>query len=162
MMHSVRINGRGNNLIRLIAVMGICLVILTPSMVNTMTFGDPGFLPDAGTSYEDVTMDLNGGDGGTWIWTLSVYTGDKLTGPSLYFNTIPEDVPVRKGYTFMGWSMANDDTPDFQPGDHLTDGVYVFVEKYVIYAIWEENAAVYPDLEFLSDPIIDGTITYRS
>jgi len=43
-------------------------------------------------------------------------------------------IPVKSGYTFMGWSISNDNIATYQPGDMYTDNTSI-----TLYAIWKIN-----------------------
>lgn len=50
-----------------------------------------------------------------------------------YNSKIPNEKPVRTGYTFVGWNSLNDDVAIYQPGD-----CYAGVED-TLYAMWAKN-----------------------
>ena len=48
---------------------------------------------------------------------------------------IPEDIPVRYGYKFLGWAKSEDSTDvSYRPGDRYEGG-----DGITLYAVWQEN-----------------------
>jgi len=70
-----------------------------------------------------VQFDPNGGEGATQ--SILVLNGETTL--------IPGKIPVRAGYTFIGWSeQPNDTTPKYIAGES-----YLFNEDTTLYAIWQ-------------------------
>lgn len=94
-----------------------------------------------------VTFDANGGSGAPSA--IEVPEDDDCT--------IPDDVPVREGYTFLGWAESADAaTAAYQPGDTYTGRVSV-----TLYAVWQENVLepTGPEAVFIGNTLVlDGTI----
>lgn len=72
------------------------------------------------------------------------YDGDEVT--------IPTAVPTRPGYTFAGWSTADDGTAEYQAGGKFTialdgsGGLQPDDENTIkLYAVWQNAALVSPD-----------------
>lgn len=72
------------------------------------------------------------------------YDGDEVT--------IPTAVPTRPGYTFAGWSTADDGTAEYQAGGKFTialdgsGGLQPDDENTIkLYAVWQNAALVNPD-----------------
>lgn len=73
-----------------------------------------------------VTFDLNGGTGD------APAAIDKRWGVDV---TLPSDIPVREGYTFLGWSHSTEATvPEFKAGD-----TYAVNSSGVLFAVWEDK-----------------------
>lgn len=94
-----------------------------------------------------VTFDANGGDGAP----------SAIEVPEDEDCTIPDDVPVREGYTFLGWAESADAaTVVYQPGDTYTGHASV-----TLYAVWQENVPepTGPEAVFIGNTLVlDGTI----
>lgn len=65
-------------------------------------------------------------------------------------------IPIREGFTFLGWSITEDGT-----GILLEPGNVSFMTVHranlgTIYAVWDSNPVM--ELVFESDPIADGII----
>ena len=74
-----------------------------------------------------ISFNSNGGAGAPASQTK--YHGTALT--------LPETVPTRGGYTFMGWGTTSTDTTvDYQPG-----GSYTGNANRTLYAIWKSNVS---------------------
>ena len=78
------------------------------------------------------------------------------TGPTHRF-TIPDDVPVRDGYTFLGWSVVYGGGADYRPGQVFVSGS----AEATLYAVWHDDTVI----EITSDPQdrveVGGTYTYE-
>ena len=67
---------------------------------------------------------------------------------------LPEDIPVREGFRFLGWTVAPDYVSGmalFQPGQSFEIGC---TDEMILYAAWDL------ELGFLSDPYTDGVIAF--
>ena len=74
-----------------------------------------------------ISFNANGGYGAPV--SLTKYHGTALT--------LPETVPTRSGYTFMGWGTTSSDiTVDYQPGGNYTGNA-----NRTLYAIWKSNVS---------------------
>ena len=99
-----------------------------------------------------ITLDPNGGTGGGPTDCSRNYNDGHYT----YTLHILGDVPVRDGYTFLGWGTSVDGNSQLlEPGFNS----YFLNQQLIetLYAIWEPDVATV--LEFLSDPS-KGTIEY--
>ncbi len=56
--------------------------------------------------------------------------------------TIPQEVPKRPGYTFLGWSTTPDGEVEYEPGSVYTDNTYV-----TLYAVWEKAPYLLGDID---------------
>ncbi len=94
-----------------------------------------------------VTFDANGGNGAP----------SAIEVPEDEDCTIPNDVPVREGFTFLGWAESADAaTAAYQPGDTYTGRTSV-----TLYAVWQENVPepTGPEAVFIGNTLVlDGTI----
>lgn len=62
------------------------------------------------------------------------------------------NIPVRDGYTFVGWSLSPDSlTPDYLPGEIITSE-----ENIELYAIWEKKICYPP---FIEAKVSDNDVT---
>lgn len=131
----------------------LAMVMLSISVLASVTATDTAS-GDIG-SYMDITFDPNGGTGEPEIYPIYIQhdsEGISMTG------TVPTALPEMDGKMCVGWSVENDGTVDFLPGEVLEWSNRVEVdETYTVYAIWGEIA----DLGFDTDPT-GGTIAYAS
>ncbi len=73
-----------------------------------------------------LTYDMNGVDGGNTV--ISVKKGEPVT--------ISNIVPIRDGYTFVGWAETKDAADaKYQPGDTIDQ----LDQDTTLYAVWKEN-----------------------
>ncbi len=76
-----------------------------------------------------VIFSANGGSGAPS--TITHWAG--------YSVTIPETVPTRSGYTFLGWSKSSTATsPTYYPGKD-----YALYTTVTLYAVWQQNDYIY-------------------
>ena len=100
------------------------------SIVTAISVENDDFRDNAvvvvGNGTFSVKYDANGGESAPE--NLTVAYGESFT--------IPEDTPVRNGYSFAGWAFTNDtDEAEFQPGDILT------VDRdRTLYAVWRPDS----------------------
>lgn len=79
------------------------------------------------TKKTKVKFNANGGSGGP-------ATQEKVTFKNL---TLSGEVPTRKNYTFMGWSLSQSgNVPDYGPGDLIKKELN---QDITLYAIWKED-----------------------
>lgn len=71
-----------------------------------------------------VTYDANGGSNAPSSQTKTYGTTLKLS----------STIPTRTGYTFQGWSTANDNTVEYRPGNNYTAN-----SNITLYAVWKLN-----------------------
>ena len=96
-------------------------------------------------TYEDVTLYA--------VWEKYAYSvfcyAEDDDGTSCLFNaftgkygeyvTIPDKIPTRTGYKFLGWSSSEGDTsPEYVIGNS-----YLVLDASPLYAVWSENAKTY-------------------
>ena len=74
-----------------------------------------------------VSYDANGGSGAPAAQT-------KIYGETL---TLSNTVPVREGYSFLGWAESADAPAQYQPGGSFTADA-----DTVLYAVWQQQAAL--------------------
>ena len=85
-----------------------------------------------------VSFDACGGTGAPGAQT-------KTEGESMTLSAV---VPVRKGYTFLGWAKkANAAKADYQPGD-----TYTAEGNVTLYALWEKDPVVITGIEIATLP----------
>lgn len=77
----------------------------------------------------------------TWEWNISYNANGGSGAPSSQTKTygapltLSTDVPVREGYTFLGWSTSSTaTTADYEPGDQ-----YGADSSTTLYAVWKIN-----------------------
>ena len=85
--------------------------------------------------YFSLNYDASGGSGAPAAQTYTTNTASETS----YTFTIPKNVPIRKGYTFQGWSFEKNGTASYQPGQTCTltrpkDGAITSI----LYAVWEK------------------------
>lgn len=85
-----------------------------------------------------VTFDAAGGTGAPNSQT-------QVLGEGL---VLPDTVPVREGYTFLGWTVESQGSfAEYRPGEALTAG-----EDMTLYAVWKRAGAVAEALEIAQLP----------
>lgn len=152
MKTDTKMNGGGGDfdILRLCAVLGVCLMLCVP-LVSIMT--EEVYAP-----YSTITIKFNC-DGGVWSSPDTITTSGIMDPSGTELDvTIPEEIPVKDGFTFSHWEVI---TPGISPnvlnpGDRLLS--YTAEKEVEIKAIWVVSDN--PILEFLSDPLTDGTISY--
>ena len=73
-----------------------------------------------------VTFDINGGTG------EAPAAIDKRWNENV---TLPSDIPVREGYTFLGWAHSTEaKSPDYRPGDTYKENT-----SDALFAVWEDK-----------------------
>lgn len=94
------------------------------------------------TSSCRITYDANGGSG-------APAEQNKAVGSTLKLQT---DVPVRTGYTFLGWSIGQSaDTVSYVPGGDFTGNV-----SMTLYAVWQAAAVILPDSSYTTKVAFGG------
>ncbi|MBQ7792167.1 MAG: leucine-rich repeat protein [Clostridia bacterium] len=105
------------------------------------TTGTPAAFQLATREYEygktyTIAYNANGGEN-------APANGEKVKGEDY---TLPETIPEKAGYNFLGWAITADATvAQYQPGDIYTENA-----ETVFYAVWE-----------LKEPTVDFTATSR-
>lgn len=85
------------------------------------------------TYTHSITFNDNGGSGGPGTKSYgSTTTQNQFSGK------IPDTVPVRSGYTFLGWSDSATGSPQYQPGTTYTFST----QNPILYAIWRINCYI--------------------
>lgn len=95
----------------------------------------------------EMAFDANGGIGApsSLRYPDSGYVGECAEGSevldAIHGFTIPDTVPTREGYTFLGWSpTASATSPSYYPGRNITisasDGGF---GAYTLYAVWKKD-----------------------
>ena len=70
---------------------------------------------------------------------------------------LSSNIPERKGYTFMGWSLKEGGDPDYYPGNLYVDDSMIEDSEHetvILYAVWKEGEDESVDLS--SENIIDA------
>lgn len=91
--------------------------------VNLTVKGTPG--NDGGTptpTISTITFNSNGGTGAP----------AQITGQLNSSVSIPNTIPKKDKYRFMGWSLQNDNTAEYQPGNSIT----LNATSITLYAVW--------------------------
>ena len=114
MSKETRCRREHSDLLRICAVMGVCLMLAMPLMDLDIPIGDDSnAAPGPATATVDVVFDLNGGVGGPGTVTYE-YTVESYTYISSGY--APSEVPTCEGYTFFGWSEIRDGMSLFDSG----------------------------------------------
>lgn len=114
----------------------------------------PGGVMEVDATYgSTVYYDPNGGVGGPGLVTYQV---DDWTDEFVEGSLIPDEVPTRAGYRFIGCGHSPDYCNGFQPGRDLYKSLADYTKT--LYAGWEKIP--YTDLKFTSDPITDGKMEF--
>lgn len=105
--------------------------------------------------YASLYFDANGGK----------YPPDDIEGYTTNSNQyvtfdIPDDVPIRDGYVFAGWSLEEDGSGTIrQPGGSITLWGSEYGEEYTLYAVWETGGGgIYVDAGYGME---SGTVFVR-
>lgn len=79
-----------------------------------------------------LTYSANGGTGGPGTVSANVYNST-----TTYTFTISSTAPTKSGYTFMGWSTANDTSVEYSSGN-----TYALSANATLYAVWRKAITV--------------------
>ena len=85
------------------------------------------------TYTHSITFNDNGGSGGPGTKSYAA-----TTTKDSFSATLPDTVPVRTGYTFLGWSDSETGAAQYNPG-----GTYTFsTQNPLLYAVWRINCYI--------------------
>ena len=90
------------------------------------TFGNRTYTATWTPNVNDVVFNSNGGSG----------TMESLKVATQASSMLPECIFTKAGYSFAGWSTANDNTVEYQNKTEYEMGVE---ESYILYAVWVAN-----------------------
>lgn len=137
---------RRYRVLHLLTVMGVCfLMMVVPTMLGPIDTELDAVGPPVDPTY--VYFDANGGTGGPT--EIYVNVAHEWTFIEVTDFTLPEDIPVREGFTFIGWRFGlwTEDTPILQPGQSY-DAVYGLTPKdfdTLFYAVWRAGSGTEDD-----------------
>lgn len=119
---------------RKMAVLATLVVMVAMSSFLVISLDDDSNDVDAAVTRHTYTLNFNANGG-----TGAPETMTKQTSADSYSFTIPDQVPTRNGYTFLGWSTSSSGQALMMPGDYFE--VYTAESGYsdTLYAIWQSG-----------------------